>query len=51
MKTVRELAYTVRAWLWTIFWMAVMDEILLNGKLLKKVTNAVESRTSKKEEK
>ena len=37
MKVVRELSYTVRAWLWTLFWIAVCDEIILNGRL----TNAV----------
>lgn len=48
MKTMRELAYTVRAWLWTLFWIAVMDELILGGKLTKSFSALIDSKMPKK---
>lgn len=44
MKTVRELAYTVRAWLWTLFWIAVFDEIILGGKLTSRFSSFIDAK-------
>lgn len=51
MKVVRELAYTVRAWLWTLFWIAVCDEIILNGRLTNKVIKFIDKKFPNKEDK